>query len=99
MSSSAPMAATSEGVTMARKKRDMTNSSSKAAKTRIKVKIYLGGPKGAELSIVRQVQKGGLQGAGGSTGESAQHPAARDVVFGAAARMAMSGVVHGENGA
>jgi tripartite ATP-independent transporter DctP family solute receptor len=40
----------------------------KGSEKRIKVKVYLGGTKGDELSIVRQVQKGGLQGAGVSTG-------------------------------
>jgi len=40
----------------------------KVAGKRIKVKIFLGGTKGDELSIVRQVQKGVLQGAGVSTG-------------------------------
>jgi tripartite ATP-independent transporter DctP family solute receptor len=40
----------------------------KASEKRIKVKVYLGGTKGDEQSIVRQVRKGTLQAAGVSTG-------------------------------
>ena len=40
----------------------------KASKKKIKVKVYLGGTKGDEQSIVRQVFKGSLQGGGVSTG-------------------------------
>ena len=40
----------------------------KASDKRIKVKVYLGGTKGDEQSIVRQVRKGTLQAAGVSTG-------------------------------
>ena len=40
----------------------------KSSKKRIKVKVYLGGTKGDEQSIVRQVRRGSLQAAGVSTG-------------------------------
>ncbi|MEE2756697.1 MAG: TRAP transporter substrate-binding protein [Myxococcota bacterium] len=40
----------------------------KGSDKRIKVKVYLGGTKGDEQSIVRQVRKGTLQAAGVSTG-------------------------------
>jgi tripartite ATP-independent transporter DctP family solute receptor len=40
----------------------------KGSEKRIKVKVYLGGTKGDEHSIVRQVRKGTLQAAGVSTG-------------------------------
>jgi TRAP-type C4-dicarboxylate transport system substrate-binding protein len=40
----------------------------KGSEKRIKVKVYLGGTKGDEQSIVRQVRKGTLQAAGVSTG-------------------------------
>ena len=43
----------------------------KASEGRVKVKAYLGGKKGDEQSIVRQIFKGSLQGGGVSTGAMA----------------------------
>ena len=47
---------------------------------RIKAKVYLGGVKGAEKSIVRQVQKGSLQFAGVSTGALSDVAPAIDIL-------------------